>query len=207
MKLFSLIKKGKIHLQTDRKVIPAEEFEPLLEAKEIIEKALDDAENYRNETKDACEDLRKKAQEEGFQEGLKQFNDHILKLDQEKRNLRHELQKVVLPLALKAAKKIVAKELETDSATIVNIVMQALKPVTQNHFIKIFVNKEDKEFLDQKKNDIRKILEHVESLVIEERSDIERGGCVIETEAGIINATLENQWRALEAAFEAFMKR
>ena len=33
------------------------------------------------------------------------------------------------------------------------------------------------------------------------------GVCIIETEAGIINASLENQWRALESAFEAFMKQ
>ncbi len=207
MKLFSLIKQGQVRLQTAQKIIPAEEINALIEAKEIIEKALEDAESQHQETQEECIRLRKEAEEKGFEEGLKQFNDQILQLDKEKKNLRHELQKVVLPLALKAAKKIVAKELEINSETIVDIVMQAIKPVTQNHFIRIYVNKEDKEIIDQKKNEIRKILEHVESLMIEERADINRGGCVIETEAGIINATLDNQWRALEAAFEAFMKK
>jgi type III secretion protein L len=207
MKLFSLIKKGEVHLETSKKIIPAEEFSTSLEAKELIEQAQQDAENLLTETQQHCEELKKKATDEGFQEGLKRFNEHVIQLDNVKKNLRHELQKKVLPLALKAAKKIVAKELETDSSTIVDIVMQTLKPVTQNHYIKIFVNKEDKQILDEKKEDIRKMLEHVESFMIEERSDIEKGGCVIETESGIINATLENQWRALEAAFEAFMKK
>jgi type III secretion protein L len=61
--------------------------------------------------------------------------------------------------------------------------------------------------IENSKSKIKKIFEHLESLSIQERSDIEPGGCMIETEAGIINAQLENQWRALEAAFESFMKK
>ncbi|MCB1083368.1 MAG: HrpE/YscL family type III secretion apparatus protein, partial [Simkania sp.] len=81
-----------------------------------------------------------------------------------------------------------------------------LKPVTQNHHIKIYVNKKDREILEEKKQDLRKSLDQVQTFSIEEREDVSPGGCIIETEAGIINASLENQWRALEAAFEAFMK-
>ena len=36
---------------------------------------------------------------------------------------------------------------------------------------------------------------------------MEPGGCLIETEAGIINAQLENQWRSLEAAFKAYTEK
>ena len=53
---------------------------------------------------------------------------------------------------------------------------------------------------------IKKIFERLENLSIQERDDIEPGGCIIETEAGIINAQLENQWRSLEIAFDEFMK-
>ena len=65
----------------------------------------------------------------------------------------------------------------------------------------------DKEALEKSKGDLRGMLEHVQTFMVEERGDITPGGCIIETEAGIINASLENQWRALESAFEAFMKR
>ena len=121
--------------------------------------------------------------------------------------MEHELQKTILPLALKAAKKIVGRELELKPETIVDIVRQTLKPVTQHHNIKIFVAKQDKEALEKEKKELRNILEHVQTFIIEEREDITPGGCIIETEAGIINASLENQWRALESAFETFMKQ
>ena len=79
--------------------------------------------------------------------------------------------------------------------------------MTQAHHIKIYVNRKDYEFLEKKKKEIKKILDHVQTFTVEEREDVSSGGCIIETEAGIINASLENQWRALEAAFEAFMKK
>lgn len=49
-------------------------------------------------------------------------------------------------------------------------------------------------------------MDQVESFTILDRADITPGGCIIETESGIINASFENQWRALEMAFERYMK-
>ena len=49
-------------------------------------------------------------------------------------------------------------------------------------------------------------LKSLESFVIRERAGIQPGGCVIETEGGIINARLENQWRTLEKAFDTLSK-
>ncbi len=207
MKFFSLIFKGDIHTATGKKVLPQEEYSVLLDARELLDKAKEDAEALHEKTKEECKKLRKKTKEEGFEEGLAKFNEHLLYFDTELKKLRHEMQQAILPLALKAAKKIVGKELETHPETIVDIVLQALAPVTQHHKIKIYVNKAEKETLEENKGRIREILEQVEALTIQERADVAPGGCIIETEAGIINASIENQWRALEAAFEKYMKR
>lgn len=205
-RLFSLIKDGKVHPASKKKVIPKDDFSTLLEAHEILERAKLDAEAHRAATEAECIELRETAKKEGYQEGLEQLNANIIGLDQEKKRLRHEMNKLILPLALKAAKKIVAKELETKPETIVDIVLQALAPVLQNHRITIWVSKADKEILDAEKGRIKEKLEQVESLSIKERDDIAPGGCIIETESGIINAAIENQWRAIEAAFDKYLK-
>src|SRR6185436_976997 len=134
-RLFSLIKDGQVHPASKKKVIPKEDFSTLLEANEILERAKLDAEAYHAATEAECIELRETAKKEGYQEGLEQLNANIIGLDQEKKRLRHEMNKLILPLALKAAKKIVAKELETKPETIVDIVLQALAPVLQNHKI------------------------------------------------------------------------
>ncbi len=207
MKFFSLIYQGEIHPASEEKVIPADQFSILLEAKEIVEKAKADAKKFHKATQEECAELRKKAEDEGFADGLSQFNEQLLFFDSELKKIRHEAMQAVLPLALKAAKKIVGKELEVHPDAIVDIILQALAPITQNHRIKIYVSKEERETVEAHKPKIRAILEQVESLSILDRPDITPGGCIIETEAGIINATIENQWRALEAAFEKYMKR
>jgi type III secretion protein L len=205
-RLFSLIQDRDVHTGSGEKVISANDFSTLLEAFELLEKAKEEAAAYQKEVEEECVQLKEEAKKEGFDEGLKQLNDQIVGLDQEKKRLRHEMNKLILPLALKAAKKIVAKELETHPETIVDIVMQALTPVLQNHRITIYINKADREILEAEKPKIREKLEQVESLVIKERDDVAPGGCIIETESGIINAAIENQWRALESAFERYTK-
>ncbi len=207
MKFFSYIYKGEIRRASNQKVIPREEFSELLEATEVLEKAQREAQEFLSDYEKKGKSLAKKAKEKGYQEGLFEFNKHVIHFEQRLKEIRHELQNMVLPLALKAAKKIVGKELEANPGTIVDIVIQTIKPVLQNHHVKIIVNKADKELLEAKKSTIREMLDQVETFSIEERSDISPGGCMIETESGIINASLENQWRALESAFEIFMKR
>jgi len=207
MKFFSLLYKGDIHIAADQKVIPADQFSLLLNGKEVLEKAVEDAEKYKLEVENECEKLKEKAKQEGFNEGLIKFNEHIMQFDKELKKIKHETQKAVIPIALKAAKKIVSKELELHPEAIVDIVLQALSPVKQNHKIRIYVNKADKEALESEKGKIKEIFEHLQSLSILERADVSPGGCVIETESGIINASIENQWRALESAFERYMKQ
>lgn len=204
MKYFSLLYQGEIHPATEEKVIPAEEFSKLMQASEIVLLAQEDAERYKKQIAEECEMLKEEAKKKGFEEGLAQFNDHLLHFDAQLRFLRSELQKQILPLALKAAKKIVGEQLQLNPETIVDIVMQTLAPVTQNQRFTLYVNKVDKELLEAAKPKIKSILEHVKSLIIQERNDIAPGGCIIETESGIINATIDNQWRALETAFEKY---
>lgn len=203
-KFFSLLSSHEVHLAPGEKIIPAAEFSKAISAKEIIDLAKEEAENFKQEIQVEAEDIKAKAFDEGFQEGLVSLNKHLFALDQELKNLRSDIQKKILPLALSAAKKLLGEELKLHPDRIVEIVLTALKPVTQHRKIIIYVNRQDLAMLDENKSRIRKMFEHLENLSIQERDDIEPGGCMIETEAGIINAQLENQWRALESAFESF---
>lgn len=205
MKLFSLIDSGNIHLaDRQKKVIPAEQAALLLDAQEVVDKAHQDAETLHEKGLKQAKEAKEKAKQKGFEEGLATFNEHVLSLDQSIKKLRLEMQQQVLPLALKAAKKIVGEAFKADPQLIVDVVMQTLKPVVHSSEIRIIVSKEDWQKVEDNKAELKKMMEQIESFTIEEREDITPGGCIIETESGIINATIENQWRALEAAFEKF---
>src|SRR3989338_4491556 len=90
---------------------------------------------------------------------------------------------------------------------IVDVVFQSIKGALQSRIVRIYVNKKDLPHIEAAKERIRAPFEHLENLHFDTRADIEEGSAIIETEKGIINATLESQFRALERAFETFKKR
>lgn len=204
MKVFSLISGKEVRLAPGRKSIPAAEFSHLCDGLEIIEEARKDAAEFVKETSIEAEKTKEAAFQEGFQEGLVSLNKHLFALDNELKAIREDVKEKILPLVLKASRKIIGDELKLHPDRIVDIILTSLKPVTQHKKIVIYVNKADLALVEESRPKIKKIFEHLENLALQERGDIEPGGCMIETEAGIINASLENQWRALEAAFESF---
>lgn len=207
MKFFSLISNEKVSIAPGQKIIPANEFSQLKKASEVLKIVKDEAEQYRKDVVKECETQKDKAYQDGFLEGLEKLNDKILFLDKETNRLEEEMKSQILSIALTAAKKILGEELKLHPDRIVDIVMQALRPVTQSTKIKIYLNKDDLSAVDEKRDQIKNILDQVKIFSIEERDDVKPGGCLIETETGIINAQLENQFRALESAFEKFMKK
>ncbi|MEI8300867.1 MAG: FliH/SctL family protein [Chlamydiota bacterium] len=207
MTLFSLVYKGAVKKTSPNKILRADEFSQLVDIKQLLQEAHQDIQKLHEDTEQECAKLKIQAEEEGFQEGLVKWNTQLIYLDQKVKEMQHEMQKLILPIALKASKKIVGAQLDLNPDTIVEIVQQALKPVRQSHEIKIFVSKEDKEQLETNKEKLKALFDQLRILVIEEKDDLTKGSCIIETETGIINASLDNQWKALEAAFETFLKR
>lgn len=206
MTLFTLLSGKSVHLAKGKKILKSEEYGKLISLQEVKEEVEKEIAELKAQATQDCERLKKEAEDKGFQEALIRLNEHILHFDAQIKSLRIELMQKILPLSLVAAKKIVAKELEQYPDTIVDIVMKVLQSVLQNKKVIIYVNKQDKEIIEENKAKIKEQFERLESLSIQENPDIAPGGCIIETETGIINASLDNQWRALEGAFTRYMK-
>ncbi len=202
-KYFSLIYGSTIRQTGQSKIVAAEDISKLLTAEEVLQTIISEAEEYRKQVIAECEVLKQQAIQEGFAEGYQAWAVHLAKMEEEIAKVREEMQKLIMPIALKAAKKIVSTELTTAPAAILDIVSITLKSVALHKRIVIYVNRADLEVLEQGKNKLKQLFESLESLSIRERDDIEQGGCIIETEGGIINARLKDRWRNLEAAFVA----
>lgn len=205
-KFFTLIHGDRIHVAPKTKVIPANELSTLQNASDVLEHIKQDAEQYRLQVAKECEELKEHAFKEGYEAGFQQWTEHLADFEKKLEELRKEMQKVIIPVALTAAKKIVGREIELSEDTIVDIVASNLKAVAQHKKITIYVNKKDLDILEKDKPRLRDLFEHLESFSIRPRDDIAPGGCVIETEIGIINAQMEHRWKVLEKAFVALSK-
>ena len=198
---FSLNCGNKNKVVANRHIIPAKEAVKLLNGSEMLKLVLADVEQYKIENAKEIEKQKELAIAEGFAEGYQKWTSLIANLELEVKKVAEDMQQQLIPVALKAAKKIVGKEIEVSNDIIVDIVANVLKSVSQCKKITIYVNKKDLEVLELGRSKLKAIFETLEILSLRERADIIRGGCIIETESGIINAQLENQWSALERAF------
>lgn len=201
-KFFTLIHGDTVHVAPKTKVIPAEAFSVLMDASGVLEQIKKDAEQYRQEVVKECEQIKEHAFKEGYEAGYKEWAEHLARLEQEIEKVHAEVQKLVIPVALTAAKKIVARELESSDA-IVDIVASNLKAVSQHKKVTIYISKKDLDVVEKNRQRLRDMFEGLESLSIREKDDLEPGSCTIETEIGIINGRLEHRWKVLEKAFEA----
>ncbi|QVE49460.1 HrpE/YscL family type III secretion apparatus protein [Chlamydia crocodili] len=206
MKFFSLIFKHD-EVAPNKKILSPEAFSALLDAKELLDKTKEDSESYTNETKQECEVLRKEAKDQGFKEGSEQWSSQLAYLEKETHDLRNKVKEALVPLAIASVKKILGKELEMHPETIVSIITKALKELTQHKKIIIHVNPKDLPIVEQNRPELKKIVEYADTLIIAPKADVTQGGCVIETEAGIVNAQLDVQLAALEKAFSTILKQ
>ncbi|EPP34584.1 type III secretion apparatus protein, HrpE/YscL family [Chlamydia ibidis] len=206
MKFFSLIFKND-DIAPNKKILPPEAFSTLLDSQELLEKAKEDSAAFISATKEECEHLRQEAKERGFQEGSQAWNQQLAYLEKETHELREKFKESIVPLAIASVKKIIGKELETHPDTIVSIISNALKELTQHKKIIINVNPKDLPIVEEHRPAIKQIVEYADTLIIVPKADITEGGCIIETEAGIVNAQLDVQLAALEKAFSSILKQ
>ncbi len=206
-KLFSLIAGAEVHPAPDTHIIPAEEFATLASAQEIVARAEEEAAEQKRTLAAEGEIALKEAEARGFEAGLHKWTEQLALLNQELQRVEKEVHEQILPLALKAARKIVGEEMKLHPDRIADIVAHAIRPVVQHKKVILYVNHNDLTQLEEAKPRLKQLFEHLESFSIRERDDVEPGGCLIETEAGILNAQLEQQWRALEAAFQLYQAK
>lgn len=205
-KLFDLINDGEIYLEADSKIIKKDSLAKALSGDEMLAKIKEDAEKYRADVIKEIEAEKTSAREQGYQEGFNNWLDLIAKQEAEIKQVRKDYEKILVPVLIKAVKKIVGHELENRQDTIIDIIGSSLKAVSTHKKITLYVSPKEKSVVDANRNKLKSYFEQLEVFQIRERADIEPGGVVIETEGGIINAKLENQWAVLEKAFENLFK-
>jgi flagellar assembly protein FliH len=182
---------------------PAQKETTAFEQWEVVELAASAAEATADVQAAELARLRERARAEGYAEGLAagqakaeqacaQIKQLAESFDNTLDNLDFHLADMVLELALDVARQVIAGELAVRPQHILDVVNLALKQMAESsRGARLLLNPEDaalvRPHLDQvlDKNRLR-IVEDVR---------IVRGGCLIETPQGDLDATLVSRWR------------
>ncbi len=106
----------------------------------------------------------------------------------------------IVKLSLAVAEKVINQEVATRKEVILGVLRGALKNISETEGMKIRINPQDFRYIMEAKKDFLQSVNGVRNVVFEEDVSIKRGGVIVETMFGEIDARLENQIKEIRAA-------
>ncbi len=176
-------------------------------SQEILHKAQEEAEIIKKEAfEKGAESGRRQCQEEAakkMEEALKTLNEAV----KERKKIIKDAESEILRLALRVAEQVIRSEVSLHRDVCLNIVSDAISRVSDREQIILRVSHEDVEQIKKFKDRIAGIADGVKSFSILEDSNVESGGCIIETNLGFVDARISTKLAAIEDAFHLLMGR
>lgn len=177
--------------------------------KEAEQKALDliqEAEIKRNEQMtQAYDEGYQKGSEDGFQDGNKEAQRlidrlHVIieKTMVRRQEILDETEQQIVDLVLLMTRKVVKVISENQRTVVMNNIVQALRKVKGRGDVTIRVNLADVELTTEHTNDFIQAVENIKNISVVEDSSVDRGGCIVETDFGAIDARISSQLTELE---------
>ena len=184
-------------------------------AAEIIKNAQEEASRIVEEAKKEQENLKSNGHEEGFTQGReegfatgKEEVDRLIERTHKilegvmarREEILSETEQQIVELVILMTRKVVKIISESQKSVIMANVLQALKKVKGRGDVTIRVNMDDVKLTTEHIQDFIKQVENVQGITVLEDSSVEKGGCVVETDFGAIDARIQNQLSELETA-------
>ncbi|MBP1624057.1 MAG: yscL [Acidobacteria bacterium] len=139
------------------------------------------------------------AAERNVESVMKRFADSIGEIQKLRSSLHAQAEREVVKLALAVAKKIVHREIMVDRDIVQTLVHVALSHVSEKAAVTICLNPDDYGYMLERRADVCQSEGRDISLVADK--SIERGGCLIQTNCGDIDARIEEKFREVEHSF------
>lgn len=169
-------------------------------AKNLLQNASDAASKLIADAEVAARAIRDDAYKSGHEESVGELLADLLAARQQRLDALHDIEGEVLKLAVKAAEKIIGREIELNENVRAEIVETALRQARQREVLTVRVNAADLPL-------IAKMRERTETGARPQNLDfvsdrnVTQGGCLIESPSNTIDARLETQLRVLENNF------
>jgi flagellar assembly protein FliH len=183
------------------------------EAQKIIAEAKAKASELETDIKQRVTQTEREAYERGYNEGHQKGYDEgkaeverlierlhtILSKAIDKRNeIIEESETQIINLVLLIVKKVIKVISENQKNVVINNVVQALRKLKSRGDVVIRVNLADLELTSEHVKDFMKMVENVKSITVLEDSSVDKGGCIIETDFGQIDARVSSQLHEIE---------
>lgn len=168
-----------------------------LEARGIIEAAEQQAQALLDEAIRLRGDALEAGRRQGYREGLAEWAEARAGALRARESLDAKYEAELVRLSVKIAEKIIGEELRTHPETIVSIVRECLFGIRNAQNLTIRVSSGDREEVLRQVDSLNREVGLRNIQVVADPS-VSAGGCIVESERGIVDARLETQLRRLE---------
>ncbi|AJY72280.1 flagellar assembly protein FliH [Borreliella afzelii] len=173
------------------------------------------AREYEEKLKTDLEIATAKGREEGYSKGyesgfedfdklMRKFHSIIASLIAERKGILESSSGQIVSLVMQIAIKVIKRITDSQKDIVLENVNDALKRVKDKTQITIRVNLDDLDIVRHKKSDFISRFDVIENLEIIEDPNIGKGGCIIETNFGEIDARISSQLDKIEEKFKSF---
>ena len=192
---------GKIKPTPGARILKSQDYATVLKAQQLLDDAQQEADRIKQEALSAYEEQKKQGYEDGVLEGQMQQAEKMLETGLQAVEYLENLEKKVVEVVTTAVRKIIGEM--DDKERIVCIVKTALEQVQLRQQILIRVCPEEESIVRDNLKSMIRGAHHAHGLEIIADPRLKKGDCMLESEMGVIDASLETQLRAIEKAFAA----
>jgi type III secretion protein L len=171
-------------------------------ARSILQTARETADKSVADANAAAEEIRRKAYQTGREEAENELLENLLAIKEERSQVFLTIEQDILKLSVKLAEKIIGREIQQDESARTEIVSNALRHARQQEMLTVRVNNADLVQLE-KLRESTNAFGRAQYIDFVADQAIAKGGCIIESASGTIDARLETQLRILEKALLA----
>ena len=196
-----LINKGDFVLQSDRRVVKAADVATVRSAAEIVAAAEAQAAQIREDAKVAYEEERKKGYDKGIADGKTEIAMQKLDLVDSSVAFMENVEEKMSEIVMKALKSCVAEI--GDREMVIQIVRKTMAAVirTQRQ-VTLQVAPELVETVRSRVSELTATFPTIETFDVVEDPRLKGSSCVLETEAGVADASVESQLAAIERSLK-----
>ena len=183
------------------------------EAFQIIQKAKQEAEQIIAEAQTQRDRLQLEAKSQGFEQGhsegyekgaaevnrlIERMHKILEAVMQRREEILKDTESQIVELVILMARKVIKILSENQKNVVMANVVAALKKVRTRGAVTLRVNLEDVKLTTANISEFIKHIENVEGITVLEDSSVEKGGCIVETDFGAIDARISSQLTELE---------
>jgi type III secretion protein L len=194
-----IIRQGNLQIETTGRLVKRAEAQSIAEAMDVLSAAQKEAEDIRQQAREEFEAQRKLGYDKGLDESKEEIA--IQKLEQVEKSIDYlsSMENKIVEIVLTALKKCVAEI--GDKELMVQVVQKAMQAVVRNQQqVVLKVSPEMLPTVKERLNEILSKFPGVNYINLMDDPRIKGVSCIIETDAGNVEASLDHQLAAIEKA-------